>query len=162
MAKRTGRAGIPRTEAVLSEAGLFSELSHLIEQSRQQVAVYANSALTVLFWQIGRRINEEVLGNQRADYGKQIVVTLSRQLEEEHGRNFTEKNVRRMMQFAEVFPDFEIVVPLARQLSWRYCIFHLKSSIYNRFHVQGNDCHVAQSQIKIRKSSIANLPAFRP
>jgi len=116
MAKRIGRAGIPKTEAVLSDAGLFTELSHLIEQSRQQVAAYANSALTVLFWQIGKRINEEVLQNQRAEYGKQIVVTLSRQLEEEHGRNFTEKNVRRMMRFATEFPDFEIVPLLAAQL----------------------------------------------
>jgi len=44
------------------------------------------SALTMLFWQIGARINDNILNNQRADYGKQIVVTLSRQLTEKYGR----------------------------------------------------------------------------
>lgn len=122
MVRRRDRTGVPKAKAVVSDAGLFTELSHLIEQSRQQVAMYANSTLTVLFWQIGKRINEEVLQNQRADYGKQIVVTLSRQLEENHGRNFTEKNVRRMMRFAAEFSDFEIVPPLAAQLSWTHFV----------------------------------------
>lgn len=122
MAKRIGRAGIPKTEAVFSDAGLFTELSHLIEQSRQQVAAYANSALTVLFWQIGKRINEEVLQNQRADYGKQIVPLLAAQLEAQYGRNFAERNLRRMMQFAEQFQDLEIVSPLATQLSWTHFV----------------------------------------
>jgi len=101
---------------------LLSELSQLIEQSQQQVAVYANSTLTILFWHIGKRINDEVLDNQRAEYGKQIVSAVSAQLEKKYGRNFTEKNVRRMMQFANLFPDLQIVVPLARQLSWSHFI----------------------------------------
>ena len=99
---------------------LISDLSKLIEQSKQQVAVVANSALTLLFWQVGKRINEEVLKNERAKYGKQIVATVSQQLEHKYGRNFNEKNVRRMMQFSEQFSDFEIVVPLARQLTWSH------------------------------------------
>ncbi len=55
---------------------LFDELSQLIEQSKQQVAVHANSAVTILFWQVGNRINQEILQNKRAEYGKQIVPTL--------------------------------------------------------------------------------------
>lgn len=97
---------------------LFSELSELIEKSQQQVVSYANSTLTILFWQVGKRINEDVLNNQRASYGKQIVSLIAIRLEEKYGRNFTEKNIRRMMQFAQEFPDFQIVVPLSRQLSW--------------------------------------------
>lgn len=97
---------------------LFSELSELIEKSQQQVVSYANSTLTILFWQVGKRINEDVLNNERASYGKQIVSLIAIRLEEKYGRNFTEKNIRRMMQFAQEFPDFQIVVPLARQLSW--------------------------------------------
>lgn len=74
----------------------------------------------MLFWRIGNRINKEILQNKRADYGRQIVLRLSKQLEARFGRNFTEKNVRRMMQFAEQFQDAGIVVPLARQLSWSH------------------------------------------
>ena len=72
---------------------LFAELSQLIRQSQMQVAVAVNSTLTMLFWQVGKRINQNVLQNKRAEYGKEIVPTVSAQLEKEHGRNFTEKNV---------------------------------------------------------------------
>jgi len=111
---------VPAAKSLLTDSKLFAELSQLIEQSQGQVASYANSTLTILFWHIGKRINEEVLDNKRADYGKQILPTVSAKLEEKYGRNFTEKNVRRMMQFANLFPDLQIVVPLARQLSWSH------------------------------------------
>jgi predicted nuclease of restriction endonuclease-like (RecB) superfamily len=99
---------------------LIDELAQLIEQSQQQVVSYANSTLTLLFWQVGQRINREILQHKRADYGKQIVSAISVKLEARFGRNFTEKNVRRMIQFAEQFEDFEIVVTLSRQLSWSH------------------------------------------
>ena len=105
---------------ILTEQILFNELSTLIEQSQQQVTAQANSTLTLLFWHIGNRINTEILKNKRADYGKQIVSTLSTQLENKYGRNFVLGNLRRMLQFAEQFPDVSIVVPLARQLSWSH------------------------------------------
>ena len=104
----------------ISENELFNELSQLIEQSKQQVAIQANSAVTILFWQVGNRINQDILQNKRAEYGKQIVSTLSAQLENKYGRNFEVKNLRRMMQFAEQFTDFQIVVTLSRQLSWSH------------------------------------------
>ena len=103
-----------------NENDLFNELSQLVELSQQQVIVQNNSALTLLFWEIGFRINETILQNKRAEYGKQIVQTLSTQLENKYGRNFEEKNLRRMMQFADQFTDKEIVVTLSRQLSWSH------------------------------------------
>lgn len=106
----------------ISENDLFNELSQLIEQSKQQVAFQANSAVTILFWQIGNRINQDILQNKRAEYGKQIVPTVSAQLENKYGRNFTEKNVRRMLRFAEQFSDFQIVLTLSRQLSWSHFV----------------------------------------
>ncbi len=106
----------------ISENGLFNELSQLIEQSKQQVAVQANSAVTILFWQVGNRINQDILQNKRAEYAKQIVSTLSTQLKERYGNNFELRNLRRMMQFAEQFSDAQIVAPLARQLSWSHFV----------------------------------------
>lgn len=104
---------------------LFNELSQLIEQSKVQLVSYANSTLTTLFWQVGKRINEHILQNKRAEYGKQIVVTLARQLTEKYGRNFEVKNLRRMMQFAEQFSDIKIVGPMARHLSWSHFLIIL-------------------------------------
>lgn len=111
-----------RKSVMPTEESLFNELSQLIEQSQLQVAAQVNSALTMLFWHIGYRINQNILQNKRADYGKQIVVTLSQQLTEKYGRNFEEKNLRRMLQFAEQFGEKQIVVTLSRQLSWSHIL----------------------------------------
>ena len=109
---------------------LFGEISNLIEQSRRILYTQMNSTTVSLFWEIGRRINSDILENKRADYGKQIVVTLSRQLTEKYGRSYDEKNLRRMLQFAEQFSDKEIVVTLSRQLSWSHflALIPLKTS----------------------------------
>jgi hypothetical protein len=105
------------TDKTADGQALFAELSVLIEQSRNFVVVQANSVMTMLFWNVGKRINEDILQNKRTEYGKQIVATLSQQLVEKYGSNFEAKNLCRMMQFAEEFPDLEIVAPVARQLS---------------------------------------------
>ncbi len=99
-----------------SEQILLADLSKLIEQSKKFVLVQANSMLTMLFWNVGKRINENILQNKRADYGKQIVATVATLLTEKYGKNFALRNLRRMMQFAEQFPDLEIVSPMATQL----------------------------------------------
>jgi hypothetical protein len=57
---------------------------------------------------------------QRGAYGERIVATLSRQLMAEYGRGYAEKNIWRMVQFAEAFPEQEIVATLWRQLSWSH------------------------------------------
>ncbi|HYM60706.1 MAG TPA: PDDEXK nuclease domain-containing protein [Thermoanaerobaculia bacterium] len=97
----------------------------MIESARQQVAQVVNAGMTMLYWRIGRRIREDVLKNERAEYGMEIVSALGRQLSAEFGRGFGEKNLRRMLQFAEAFPDDAIVAALRRQLSWA----HFKSLI---------------------------------
>jgi predicted nuclease of restriction endonuclease-like (RecB) superfamily len=100
--------------------GLLSDLISLVENTKQHVVSYANSAVVLLFWHVGSKILTQTLKNKRADYGKQIVVTLSRQLVERFGNNYEVKNLRRMIQFAEQYPDLEIVVTLSRQLSWSH------------------------------------------
>jgi predicted nuclease of restriction endonuclease-like (RecB) superfamily len=110
-----------QTKQIITDTNLlFQELSFIIDQSKQQVVSAVNNALTVLFWHIGKKINTHALRHKRAEYGKRIVAALSRQLVAEYGNNFEEKNLRRMMQFAEHFPDIEIVVTLSRQLSWSH------------------------------------------
>lgn len=99
---------------------LLNEIRSLIEEARRQTAAAVNLGLTAVYWRIGNRIQREVLGNERATYGEQIVATLSRQLVSEFGRGFADKNLRRMMQFAEAFPDEKIVATLSRQLSWSH------------------------------------------
>lgn len=99
---------------------LFVSIKQLIEQSKQQIAISVNATMSLLYWQIGKEINEVVLQNKRTGYGKQIVATLWRQLETEYGTSFSEKNLRRMMQFAAVFNDEKVAHSLVRQLSWSH------------------------------------------
>lgn len=105
---------------------LLVSIKELIEQSKQQIAISVNATITALYWQIGSTIKNEVLKNNRAEYGQQIVHTLSAQLMEEYGNGFSKRNIFNMLRFAEIFPDEQIVYALRRQLSWS----HLKLIIY--------------------------------
>ena len=112
-------------DGLLSENGghlLYNEISTLIEQSRRTMLAQVSSTTVFLFWEIGRRINENILENERADYGKKIVSRVATQLVQKYGRSFEARNLRRMMQFFEQFPNFEIVSPAATQLSWAHFV----------------------------------------
>lgn len=99
---------------------VLADIRSLIEQTRQQVATTVNTGMTLMYWHIGERINREVLGGERAAYGQQIVDTLAAELTREYGKGFESKGLRKMMKFAAVFPNLQIVAPLARQLSWSH------------------------------------------
>jgi len=107
-------------------SSIYSDVKVLIEESQNQTAVFINSAMTNLYWQIGRRINQEILDNKRAEYGKNIVKSLSKTLIMEFGQGWSEKQLRHCIRFAEIFSDEEIVSALRRQLSWT----HIKTLIY--------------------------------
>lgn len=102
---------------------LVADLRQIISEARSRVAINVNAELTLMYWQIGERINRDVLGNKRAEYGKQVVPQVAMQLQQEFGsKGFDEKSIRRMMQFASLFPDFQIVATLVRQLSWSHFV----------------------------------------
>lgn len=104
------------------EINLFGDLAQIIEQGKRQVVAQVNSVLTTTYWQVGKKINEHILKNERAEYGKEIVSPIAIQLVEKFGQSFDLKNLYRMMQFAEAFSDLEIVVTLSRQLSWSHFV----------------------------------------
>lgn len=103
-----------------SETGdvLFAAVASLIEDARTRVVRRVNSELVMLYWAIGKRIREGILGGERAEYGRAVVQRLSDQLAERYGRGYTYGNITRMMKFAELYPDSEIVAPVAQQLTW--------------------------------------------
>lgn len=105
---------------------VFSDIRQLIEETRRSVAVAVNAGLTMLYWEVGRRINEEVLGNERAEYGKQVISELSVRLTEEYGSGWSRKQLLHCVRFAIIFSDFEIVSAVRRQLTWT----HIKAIIY--------------------------------
>src|ERR1019366_6419979 len=120
----TQRKSTRRTDVVALPAKglsvLLADVRELIVQAREGVARVVDAGLTTLYWHVGQRIRQDILKEKRAGYGEQIVSALSAQLEQEFGRGFGEKNLRRMIQFAEAYPDREIVVSLLRQLGWTH------------------------------------------
>ena len=114
--RRTAVAAVPFRKP----SALLADVREMILQARKGVARAVDSGMTMLYWNVGRRIRQDILGEKRAEYGAGIVSALGRQLEREFGRGFGEKNLRRMIQFAEVYPDREIVVSLLRQLGWTH------------------------------------------
>ena len=124
--------------ATASQHSLIQDLRQIIDQARGHVAATANYAQTVMYWNIGERINRDVLGNQRAEYGKQIVSQVATQLQEEYGKKgFELRNIRRMMQFAQEFPDFEIVSQIATKLFWSHIVevLPLKEGLQREFYL---------------------------
>lgn len=115
---------VPPAKAM--SATLVADIRLLINEAQAGLAATVNSALTMLYWRIGQRIHAEILQGERASYGDQIVASLAQQLEIDHGRGFSTKNLRHMLRFAEIFRGEEIVYALSRQLSWT----HLRSLIY--------------------------------
>ncbi len=117
---------------------LVNDLRQVIDSARAKVAATVNSAITLMYWHIGERINREVLGYERADYGRQIVSQVATQLQEWYGnKGFDKSSLTRMMKFAEQFPDLQIVATLSQQLSWSHFveILPLKDELQREFYL---------------------------
>ncbi len=136
---------------------LFQDLRALIIEARQDVARQVNSVLVLLYWRVGKRIQQDILKEKRAEYGEEIVATLSTQLVEEFGIGFNEKNLRRMIQFAEVFPEEPIVVTLSRQLGWSHfvAIIPLDDNLKRDFYAEM--CRVERWSVRTLRQKISGM-----
>ena len=123
---------------MMTSQDLIQDLRQIIEDARGHLASTANYELTMMYWHIGERINREVLGNQRAEYGKQIVAQVAQQLQITYGeKGFEKSSITRMMKFAKLFPDRQIVAQVARQLTWSHFVevLPLKNVIAREFYI---------------------------
>lgn len=136
---------------------LIGDIRELIEETRSAVAVTVNTGMTLLYWRIGKRICEDILGKERAGYGDEIVATLSRQLTTDYGGGFSEKSLRHMILFSETFPEVEIVSTLSRQLSWSHFkeIIYLKQPLQKEFYAEM--CRVERWSVRTLRDKIASM-----
>ena len=139
-----------------STEALLVELRQLIDQARSHVAAVADSAATMLYWHVGNKVRRETLHQVRASYGGKIVATVSRQLVATHGAGYAEKNLRRMIQFAELFPDAEIVATLSRELNWSKFreLLPLKQPLEREFYVEM--CRIERWSVRTLRERIAS------
>ena len=136
---------------------IINDVKTLIIQSKEQISVSVNSTITLLYWEVGNRINIEVLNESRAEYGKNIVALLSKQLINEFGTSFSEKNLRRMMQFASIFNEKEIVVSLIRQLSWTHflAIIPIEDELKRQFYIEM--CKIEKWSVRTFREKINSM-----
>lgn len=141
----------------LIQKKLVSDIRGLIESARQRVAAAANAELTLLYWRIGKRIREDVLKEKRAEYGEEIVVSLSRQLAPLYGDGFGPRNLFRMIGFFEDFPDEKIVSTLSTQLSWSHFveILLVKDALAREFYSQM--CRLERWSVRTLRKKIGSM-----
>lgn len=147
----------PQVAVTIDAAGILADLRELIHSARHRVATVANTEQTLLYWRLGRRIANENLTDGRAEYGKQILATLSQELMEEFGRGFTYSAIIRMVQFYEFFPDERIVTTLSTQLSWSHFIevIPIKTSIAREFYAEM--CRVERWSVRTLRQKIGGM-----
>lgn len=136
---------------------LLDDVRKLIRRTREGVAQAVNSALVLLYWQVGQRIRIEVLRSERATYGEEICSTLSNKLAGEFGSGFSRPNLTRMIRFAEVFPDQQIISTLSRQLSWSHfvSIIYLPDPLQRDFYAE--ICRVERWSVRTLRSKIQSM-----
>jgi len=99
---------------------LVADVKTLIAESKKQVAVSVNTTMTLLYWQVGHRIHQEILKAERAAYGQQVVAALASELTLAYGRGWSKRQLHHCIRFAEVYSDIKIVHTLCTQLSWSH------------------------------------------
>jgi len=158
VAKKSGGKKVAKTQAQgIINDGVVEDLRDLIQQTRYGVARAVNSALVQLYWQIGTRIRTEILKNERAEYGKQIVQTVSAQLKAEFGNGFSTANLTRMCLLAEYFPENRIVVTLSQQLSWSHFVevVRVKDPLKRDFYAEM--CRIENWSVRTLRSKIGGM-----
>lgn len=157
MKKQSSLAKAKTTKPSAKKNDLLEDLRNIIDQAKRSVASVVNTHLTALNWQIGRRIHTEILQEKRADYGKEIVATLSRELTKKYDTGFKETNLWRMVQFAELFPDEQIVATLSRELSWSHFVdlFPIKDPLKRDFYAEM--CRIEKWNVRTLRKKIDSM-----
>jgi len=151
---RASRALAP---AVVNEPALLSDLRNLVQSARQRIASTAYSTQTLLCWHLGRRLLNEKLHGGRAEYGKQILVTVSQELAAEYGRGFSYAELTRMVRFAQLFPEHNMVVTLSQQLSWSHfhALLPIKDPLARDFYAEM--CRVERWDVRTLRQKVGGM-----
>ena len=99
----------------------INEVKEILKNARQKAYTAVNSAMVEAYWKIGRRIvEEEQSGRERAEYGKEILQNLSKELTEEFGKGYSYRTLREIRQFYLMFSDFEKWRTVSAKLTWSH------------------------------------------
>ena len=104
-----------------SEKRFFADVAKLLQEGRGKTYAAVNFIMVETYWNIGKRIVEqEQHGKERANYGEQLLVNLSRHLGDRFGKGFSYANLRNFRQFYLTWSQREICYTLCSKLSWSH------------------------------------------
>ena len=118
-------------------SNLYNNIKELIEISKFNVAIKVNAEITMLYYNIGKMIKENILNLEKAEYGKSVIKELSARLMEKYGKGYSKANIFRMIKFYEHFPDFEKFSTVSRKLSWSHFVelIQIKEDVKRKFYL---------------------------
>ncbi len=136
---------------------LISDLRQMIDEARSAVAVAVNASLTFLYWHVGERIDTEILKDSRAEYGKQILATVSQQLTKHYGQGFSYSALTRMVKFSSTFSDKEILATLSQTLSWSHFreLLSLEKPLQREFYAEM--CRIEKWSVRTLRKKINGM-----
>lgn len=101
---------------------IYKEISTVINNSKNKVALAINSEMIILYWSIGKIIKTQILNDERAEYGKSIIKSLSKELTTNYGKGYSQRNLFNMVNLYEIINDFQILQTLSAKLSWSHLL----------------------------------------
>lgn len=130
------------TTALPEENSLYTDICKIIDNTRIRVATYLNTEICLTNWHIGKRIKEDILYNQRAEYGKQIVKRLGERLTEKYGNGWSFYKLQHCVRAAYIFSEEEIMYALRTQLTWTHLrsLMGVKDELARSFYIEM--CHI--------------------
>lgn len=140
---------VPHDDVPNDESALLEYVADIIHRGRRAAAVQVNATLTLTYWLVGRAISINALRHGRAEYGREILGTLSQELSVRFGAGFDPTNLSRMVSFARTFPDYERTTSLAHQLSWSHvrALLSVKSGEARSFYAE----EAASKRLSVRE-----------
>jgi predicted nuclease of restriction endonuclease-like (RecB) superfamily len=116
---------------------LYNNIKNIIDTSKQEAVVQVNKTMIISYWEIGEHLKKEILKDERAVYGQDVIKQMSEKLTLEYGRGYSRSNLERMMKFYTIFNKKEICATLSHILSWSHFVefIKIKDELQREFYI---------------------------
>lgn len=140
----------------LIPAALLSDVRALIDAGHRQTAAAVNAGLVQVYWQVGRRIRDDVLDDERAEYGRRVIARLAERLVPD-GSSFSQRNLHHMVRAADMFDAEQIVYAVRTQLTWTHLreLMSVQDPLKRRFYME--ICRLERWSTRALKDKIGGL-----
>lgn len=117
---------------------LFDDVCTIIEGTRSRIATTVNAEVCMMNWMVGKRIKEDVLYNERAEYGKEIIKNLADKLTEKYGKGWGFEKLKHCVRSAYLFSQEEIGYAVRTQLTWTHLrgLMSIEDPLKRKFYME--------------------------